>query len=117
MSKLEDFPHLQEYFVTYRQKNGIPEHDNCFPNLLIWFREVIDNDDELAMNLLQMDEDEVEEFCSWGHNSRWLHVGANAFASLMECNPEYMKNTLIQLAEYYGDPDIEAKYFSKKDKK
>lgn len=117
MSKLEDFPHLREYFVTYRQKNGAPEHKNCFPNLLIWFREVIDNDDEMAINLLEMDEDEVEEFCSWGHNSRWAHVGANAFGALMDCDPEYMKNMLTQLAEDYGDPDIEAKYFGKKDEK
>ena len=118
LKTIKDFPNLRNYYNTYLQRNGKPEHEHCFPNLLIWFRDVIDNDDDMAIKILEMDEDEIEEFGSWGHNSRWVHVAEPAFSSLMEADPEYMKGVFVQLALDYGkDPDVEAKYFGKKDDK
>lgn len=118
MEKIKKYPNLHKYYNSYLQREGRPEHEHCFPNLLIWFRCVIDNDDELAMNILEMDDDERDEFCSWGHNSRWNHVAAPIFDSLMATAPEELRDMLVDLAEQNGqDPDIEKMYFSKKDDK
>lgn len=118
MEKIKKYPNLHKYYNSYLQREGRPEHEHCFPNLLIWFRCVIDNDDELAMNILEMDDGERDEFCSWGHNSRWHHVVEPIFDSLMATAPEELRDMLVDLAEQNGqDPDIEKMYFSKKDDK
>lgn len=115
---MEKYKHLYAYWMNYIQHDGRAEHDGCFPNLVLWIRLAIDNDDELAMDLLEMDGEEREEFCSWGHNSRWAHIaepiiGDAVFCQHDDCsrNRIWIKEMLMSVAEQYGDPDVEEHYF------
>ena len=116
--KMCDYPNLFKYYNQYRRKKGRPEHSGCFPNLIIWIREALDDDQWKITDLLEMDDDEKEEFGSWGTNSRWAHVVEPLVEELLLGNDseqrKWMKDILLEIAGQYGDPDVEAKYFANK---
>ena len=112
---MNKYKHLREYYEHWSDFNYEPEHSNCFPNLIIWFREAINNDYDEAARLLNMDDDEAEEFASWGSNSRWNHVARPIMESWFECDRKSFCDMLVSVADKYGDPDVETKYFNKKD--
>lgn len=123
---MDKYRFLKRYWVNYTQYQGKAEHDGCFPNLILWLRLAIDDDAELAADLLEMDDDEREEFYSWGHNSRWAHIAEPIINDAAFANEDWsdrdrawLKEMLISVAEQYGDPDVEEHYFKhdKKDEK
>lgn len=119
---MNKYPHLMEYYNHYIGTDGKREHEGCFPNLIIWIREALGDDQWEITQLLEMTEEQEEEFGSWGHNSRWAHVVEPMVEQFLLEDDEdlrhWCKGVLIGIAEQYGDPDVEAKYFTnQKDEK
>ena len=109
---LKKYKHLYEYALHWIKTHG-SEHAGKLANITIWFREMLDKagvDD--VSEYLGFTDAQTEEFYSWGHNSRWNHVFQydyllNQFDDAMEI--------ALQLAEEFGDIDIEKIYFSNKE--
>lgn len=74
------------------------------PNLIIWFRETLENNDVDVPEYFGWTEEWAEEFYSWGHNSRW----ANVFASWLEPDDieEYLEE-ILDIARTFGDPNVD----------
>ena len=67
-----------------------------------WYRmRYNDRQEELVENILHWDNDTIEDFYSWGHNSRWRHT----FEADMECNFDDYVNTAIDIEEGEYDED------------
>ena len=119
--KMQKYANLAKYFEHYLDTHGKAEHVNCLPNLIIWIREVLDNDSQRAADLFNMTDEEREDFYSWGSNSRWAHTFTMKLDELIDY--DVMENTtdvpdiLMSLAEEEGDPDIEAKFFKEEEPK
>ena len=115
---MKQYPNLQRYLNHFIWCDGKPEHEGCYPNLIIWIREALNDDQWAIVDYLDMDEDEQEEFGSWGTNSRWGHVVAPILSNLIgdeNWKDSWLTDVLLQIAEDNGDPDVEQIYFSKKD--
>lgn len=111
---LKKHKNLYKYAKHWMLKQ-CPEHDEdgYLPNLIIWFREVFEKagiTDDNVPEYLGWDEDMANDFWTWGHNSRWKHT----FSIWLECEPEDAMEYAIDLADEYGDPDIEEMYFKNK---
>lgn len=117
---MNKYKHLKQYYMDYLEHKGKAEHDGCFPNLIIWIREVMGDDQYKITEYLNMTEDAEEEFYSWGHNSRWSHVVEPMIYNMLidDADPEtklWLRDTLVDIADAYGDVDVEARYFNNKD--
>lgn len=112
---MKKYKHLYEYYNHWIDNMYEPEHKECFPNLIIWIREALDNDYGLAVKFLEMNDEEAEEFGSWGSNSRWAHVAVPIIETWYEFDRKSFCDMLISIADQYGDPDVETKYFNQKD--
>ena len=109
MSDISKYPNLERYYKHFEETNGQSErHDDSFPNLIIWIRLVVEPEDEGkewtdVAQFFGFDEDDSEDFHSWGHNSRWAHV----FFPFALNNLDLVKDKCIELAEKHGDPNVE----------
>lgn len=119
-SRFQEYPNLMEYYDHYVKTDGAPEHKGCFPNLIIWIREALGENQYDVIDLFNMTKEDEEEFCSWGHNSRWNHVFAPMIYQFLieddEDLHDWCVGVILGIAEEYGDPDVEKKYFTEKDK-
>lgn len=117
---MDEYPNLKRYFDDYIANKGVAEHEGCYPNLIIWVREALGEQGHMIVDYLEMPDFEVDEFWSWGHNSRWRHVVQPYFYEYLVEGTIDQRNAMAEMLEdiagIYGDPDIEQKYFSKKDK-
>lgn len=118
MRHIQDYPNLYEYYDHYIKTQGQAEHDGCFPNLILWIRLALGEEREWDITqLLEMTEEQEEEFGSWGHNSRWAHVVVPMLEQFLleddEDLHEWCVGVLMDIAGDYGDPDAEQHYFSK----
>lgn len=116
---MDEFPNLKRFFDGYIANKGVAEHEGCYPNLIIWVREALKEDGFKIVDYLEMPDFEEEEFWSWGHNSRWRHVVEPYFYEYLVTGTDDQRNAmaemLVDIAESYGDPDVEQIYFNKKD--
>jgi len=116
---IKDYPNLYDYYDHYIKTNGAREHEGCFPNLIIWIREALEENQYEVTSLFDMTKEDEEEFWSWGHNSRWNYVFAPMIYQYLidgdENTRDWCVSVLLNIAEDYGDPDVEKKYFTKKD--
>ena len=122
IDEMKQYPHLMEYYDHFVKSGGKPEHDGCFPNLILWIRLALGEEREWDITqLLEMTEETEEEFGSWGHNSRWAHVVVPMLEQFLLEDDEdlhsYYVGVLLNIAGDYGDPDVEQHYFSQKDSK
>ena len=119
--KIQKYANLAKYFEHYLDTHGKAEHVNCLPNLIIWIREVLDNDSQRAADLFNMTDEEREDFYSWGSNSRWNHTFRDCLDLMIDQdvdeNTTVVPDILMSLAEEEGDPDIEAKFFKEEEPK
>lgn len=117
MKKTPLFKDLKKYknlykYAKYWLLHKKAEHSNYLPNLIIWFREVLYRAGIDAIpEYFGWNSDMAEDFYLWGHNSRWTHT----FCIYLEMKPEEALEYAIDLADEYGDPDIEEIYFKKKE--
>lgn len=109
LQELKRFPNLKSAVEFFYQNNGESEHEGCLPNLIVWIRCVLPEDYDAA-EYFDMPDEMKEDFWSWGHNSRW----ANTFYCYLEDNFNYCVKKCLDLAEEYGDFDVEA-YMNKKE--
>ena len=109
MGDISKYPNLERYYRHFEETNGQSErHDDSFPNFIIWIRLVVEPEDEGkewtdVAQFFELDEDDAEDFHSWGHNSRW----ANVFLPFALHNMDLVKEKCIELAERFGDPNVE----------
>jgi hypothetical protein len=103
LKELDKYPNLKGAVEHFYDNNGKPEHEGCLPNLIVWIRKVLDIAGEDAAKFFEMSEETAEDFYSWGHNSRW----ANTFWCFLERHFNWCIGLCIELAERYGDYDIE----------
>ena len=107
MGDISKYPNLERYYKHFEESYGKSErHDDSFPNLIIWIRLVVEPEEGEWTDVAQffeLDEDDAEDFYSWGHNSRW----ANVFLPFALNNMDLVKEKCIELAEKHGDPNVE----------
>lgn len=109
--RLKMFPNLSRYVKNFEKSEGGNEKDSYLPYVVIWFRELLDKAgyEDSVPELFGFDEDDTEEFYSWGHNSRWNHV----FATWLETNMDFALEIAFNLIDddksLYGfDVNVEA---------
>ena len=114
MGDISKYPNLERYYKHFEETNGKSErNDNGFPNFIIWIRLVVEPEEGEwtdPAKFFELDDDDAEDFNSWGHNSRWAHV----FLPFALHNMEFVKEKCIELAEKHGDPNVEE--YLKRDK-
>ena len=114
MGDISKYPNLERYYKHFEETNGKSErNDDSFPNFIIWIRLVVEPEEGEWTSppaFFEFDEEDAEEFYSWGHNSRWAHV----FLPFAIHNMELVKEKCIELAEKHGDPNVEE--YLKRDK-
>lgn len=103
---LSKYPNLERYFNDYVESDGALLEDCRLPNLIMWIRLLVEPDKGEwtdPTEFFEMEDDDAEEFCSWGSNSRWKNV----FMPLVMTDPEFFKRKCLELAETKGDPNVE----------
>ena len=103
---LSEFPNLERYFNHFEETDGVPEMQGCLPNLIIWIRLIVepkDGDWIDPMSFFGLDDEDAEDFYSWGHNSRWKNV----FWTFAQSNLKLVKEKCLELAKEHGDPSVE----------
>lgn len=103
-TKVIKYPNLHKYITNFIKNNGESEDPEYLPKLLVWIRRTTDD----RPVDFHMDDETYEEFCCWGHNSRWKNV----FWNYMIDNLEYVIEVCLELAKRNGDCEIE---YSKED--
>jgi len=107
LSILNNYPNVQRYVADYIETEGASPDGTRLPNLIIWIRETLEKNGVDVPNFFEWEEDWAEDFHSWGRNSRWGVTFRN-WLSFDEL--EYHLETIANIAEEYGDPDIEEIY-------
>ena len=108
LKKYKNLYKYAKHFLIHQEA----EHGRYLPNLIIWFRDVLDRAGvEDVPAYFGWDEDMAVDFWSWGHNSRWNHT----FSIYLESEPKEALEHAISLAEEFGDPDVEEIYFKEKE--
>ena len=103
LKELDKYPNLKGAVEHFYNTDGQPEHKDKLPNLIVWIRQVLDLAGEDAAEYFEMPEETAEDFYSWGHNSRW----SNTFWLFLENHFNWCVGLCIDLADEYGDYDIE----------
>lgn len=111
--QLENYKNLSKYAFHFEKQPYEPEHPGHLNNLIIWFRETLDNAgvDDVA-SYFGWDDETAEDFYTWGHNSRWAHT----FYSYLINNINDALEIALDLADEFGDVDIDKMYFSQDNK-
>ena len=106
LSILDRFPNVQKYIKEYIYNEGLSNKPMCLPNLIVWFRKTLENNDIDVPEYFGWTKEWKEEFYSWGHNSRW----ANVFACWLEPDDiEEHLEEILDIAEMFGDPNVDDK--------
>ena len=103
---LSEFPNLERYFNHFAETDGAPEMQDCLPNLIIWIRLIVEPQEGEwidPMTFFGLDDEDAEDFYSWGHNSRWKNV----FWPYALNELEHVKAKCLELAKDHGDPSVE----------
>lgn len=103
LKELDQYPNLKGAVEHFYNTDGQPEHEGKLPNLIVWIRQVLENESDDAPEYFEMSERQTEDFYSWGHNSRW----SNTFWVFLENHFNWCVALCIDLAREYGDYDIE----------
>lgn len=109
LKELEQYPNLRKAVEHFYDTDGEPEHEGKLPNLIVWIRQVLENESEDAAEYFEMSERQAEDFYSWGHNSRW----GNTFYAFLCEHFNYCVAVCMNMADEYGDFDVE-KYMNEK---
>ena len=97
MGELNKFPHLKEAIEhTFINKDY---DDSKLSPMAVWFRLMEDNNGADVISCVDWDEETLDEFYSWGSNSRWAMV----FEPDMMDNAGVRIEDAIYLAQEYGD--------------
>ena len=107
--ELSKYPNLARYYRHFEEHHGEGEVSGWMPKLITWIRTIVEPDEGEWIDPVQafgMEEYDAEEFCSWGHNSRWWNVFWPFAASDMERTRE----SCLLLAEKHGDPNVDERY-------
>lgn len=103
---LSKFPNLERYFKHFEETKGLPEMQDCLPNLIIWIRLIVELQEGERidpMRFFGLDDEDAVDFYSWGHSSRWKNV----FWSYALNELEHVKEKCLELANEHGDPSVE----------
>jgi len=110
LEKLEKYPNLKKYSLSFEKTGGREEVDGFLPYLVIWFRDLFEKagiDDSEVPIICDMDDETAEDFWSWGHNSRY----ANTFTYWLVSDVDFAVNMALEIIENNNlvnfDPDIE----------
>ena len=96
--KLKKFPFLKKYVDDFLKEDKVV--NSCrFCDLIVWIRYMVDDNDIAIENVFPLEEHDIEEFYSWGPNSRWLYV----FLPYAMLNRSTIVDVCISLAEEYGE--------------
>ena len=107
LSVLDKYPNVQKYIKDYIKNDGEMSTPGRLPNLVVWFRETLEKNNADVAEYFGWTEEWADEFYSWGHNSRW----ANVFMAWLEPDDiEEHLDAIKDIAEEYGDPDVEEIY-------
>lgn len=107
LSMLNKYPNVQRYVADYIENEGRGPGGTRLPDLVVWFRETLEKNGIDVPGYFEWTEEWREEFYSWGHNSRW----GNVFMSWLEPDEvEEHLETIADIAEEFGDPNIEEIY-------
>ena len=125
LERLKKYKNIYKYAMALALSDGITVcHDKNFfyeeedvpfrlPNIIIWFRETLEKNDQDVAGWFNWDDDWREDFYSWGSNSRW----GRTFSSWISCYilDKDVIEIIANIAEEFGDPSIEELYPIKKD--
>lgn len=107
LSVLNKYPNVQRYVADYISNEGAGPGGTRLPNLIIWFRLTLEENGVDIPRFFDWDDEFTEEFYSWGSNSRW----GNAFRGWLSTEElEYQIDTIVKIAETFGDPDVDEIY-------
>lgn len=107
LSMLNKYPNVQRYVADYIENEGMGPGGTRLPNLVVWFRETLEKNGVDVTEYFDWEDDWREDFYSWGHNSRW----GNTFRNWLSYDElEYHLEAIANIAEEYGDPNIEEIY-------
>lgn len=88
--RLDKYPRLKECVEEYIELNGGSKKQRCLPKLVVYIRDMGVDEPEF----FGFDEEELDAFESWGHNSRYVY----AFNPLLHDNlEEYLEAILEEL--------------------
>lgn len=93
------YPNFHTYATQFIKNDGKSEDKEFLPKLIVWIRKTTDD----RPDGFTMDDDTYEEFCSWGHNSRWQNV----FWDYLTSNLDYAIGVCLDLAREHGDCRVE----------
>lgn len=97
MRELNKFPHLKE--AIERTFITVDYDVTKLSPMTVWFRLMEDIKGADVIAFVDWDEETLDEFYSWGSNSRW----ANVFEPDMMDNAGVRIEDAISLAQEYGD--------------
>lgn len=104
---MADSLNWKTYYEEYKKSGGAMRPNMLLPRLVIWVRRALNDDAAKAADFFNMDEDQREDFYSWGSNSRWMHTFNWQLKSLMKNKEEELCKTLDYIARTYNDPVVE----------
>lgn len=97
--KMEKFPNLRRYIRGFGRYKG----SDHIEKLTFFFKYLVNTYDLNVQEITGWDDDMMEEFYSWGGNSRWFRI----FEPDMSNYPELYIPKAIELADKYGDINVE----------
>ena len=106
MEDITKYPNLERYFNHFDDTYGQKENKESLPYLIVWVRLLVEPEEGEWTDptiFFEMDDDETEQFFSWGSNSRWKNV----FWDFALNNIDLVKDKCLELAGKYGDPNVE----------
>ena len=106
---MERHPNLKKYAEHFIENPYDAEHSGYLCNLVIWFRHTLEKAGIWDVpTYFKFNKYMTEDFETWGHNSRWSHTFWSYLGNKL--NPALTK--AIELADEFGDVDVEKEYFS-----
>lgn len=112
LKELEQYPNLKKAVEHFYDTDGKAEYEGCLPNLIVWIRCQL-KDVDMTEFFTEMSEETKEDFWSWGHNSRW----GNTFYAFLCEHFNYCVAVCMNMAEEYGDFDVEKHMIETMEKK
>lgn len=97
---MNKYEHLTKYIEDYKKNKGNSEKPGYLPKLVVYFREVLEDNVENIPAFFGWDYELEEDFYSWGHNSRW----ANVFNGMLY---EHLREYVDMLLDFMEETEIE----------
>ena len=109
--RIQSFPKLKKCVESFVALEGNSEKPDRIPDLIYYIKCM----DIYEPQLFRWSKEDEEEFCSWGHNSRYVHV---LWPLLFNNLDEYV-NIIVDAINWsdwrYNVPDEEKEWFYKEE--